>query len=66
MEGSRAHPNLMEYINLSPRFYSRDTLAYALANQFLGYPLGGQFYPTLLYYHRRLSCVKYAVPLSGV
>jgi len=49
VEGSRAHPILMEYINLTPRFYSRDTLAYALANQFPGYPLGGQFYPTLLY-----------------
>ena len=32
---------LMEYFNLTPRFYSRDTLAYALANQFLGYPLRG-------------------------
>ena len=44
MEGSRAHPNytnLIEYINLSPRFYSRDTLAYALANQFLDYLPGG-------------------------
>jgi len=36
---------LMEYINLSPRFYSGDTLAYALANQFLGYPHGGSCYP---------------------
>ena len=26
----------------------------------------GSFYPTLLYYHRGLSYVKYAVPLSGV
>ena len=36
MEGSRAHPNLMEYINLTLRFYSRDTLAYALANYVSG------------------------------
>ena len=36
---------LMEYINLSPRFYSRETVASALANQFLDYPLGGLFYP---------------------
>jgi len=41
VEGSRAHPILMEYVNLSPRFYSRDTLASALANQFPGYPPGG-------------------------
>jgi hypothetical protein len=26
----------MEYINLTPRFYSRDTLAYALANYVSG------------------------------
>jgi len=34
---------------------------------FPDYPLGGQFLPhsTLLYYYRRLSYVKYAVPLSG-
>ena len=70
MEGSRAHPNytLMEYINLTPRFYSRDTLAYALANYVSGLSSWRAVLPhsTLLYYYRRLSYVKYAVPLSGV
>ena len=59
---------LMEYINLTPRFYSRDTLAYALANYVSGLSSWRAVLPhsTLLYYHRRLSYVKYAVPLSGV
>jgi hypothetical protein len=56
----------MEYINLTPRFYSRDTLAYALANQFPGYPLGGQFYPIPLCFTIIGGYVKCAVPLSGV
>jgi len=70
VEGSRAHPNytLMEYINLSPRFYSRDTLAYALANHVSGLSSWRVSVITLslLYYHRRLSYVRYAVSLSGV
>ncbi|ADB86330.1 conserved hypothetical protein [Saccharolobus islandicus L.D.8.5] len=59
---------LMEYINLKPRFYSKDTLAYALADYISGLSSWRAVLPhsTLLYYHRRLSYVKYAVPLSGV
>ena len=59
---------LMEYINLSPRFYSRETVAYALANYVSGLSSWRAVLPhsTLLYYHRRLSYVRYAVPLSGV
>lgn len=70
MEGSHAHPNytLMECIILSPRFYSRETVAYALANYVSGLSSWRVVLPhsTLLYYHRRLSYVKYAVPLSCV
>jgi hypothetical protein len=36
---------LIEYINLSPRFYSRDTLAYALANYVSGLSYIGPFNP---------------------
>ncbi|WP_016730715.1 IS6 family transposase [Saccharolobus islandicus] len=59
---------LMEYINLSPRFYSRETVASALANYVSGLSSWRAVLPhsTLLYYHRRLSYVKYAVPLSGI
>ena len=59
---------LMEYINLSPRFYSRETVASALANYVSGLSSWRAVLPhsTLLYYHRRLSYVRYAVPLSGV
>lgn len=58
---------LMEYINLSPRFYSRETVAYALANYVSGLSSWRAVLPhsTLLYYYRRLSYVKYAVSLSG-
>ncbi|MEJ2772175.1 IS6 family transposase [Stygiolobus sp. CP859M] len=58
----------MEYINLSPRFYSRETVASALANYVSGLSSWRVVLPhsTLLYYHRRLSYVRYAVPLSGV
>lgn len=59
---------LIEYINLSPRFYSRDTLASALADYVSGLSSWRAVLPhsTLLYYHRRLSYVRYAVSLSGV
>ena len=59
---------LMEYINLSPRFYSKETVASALANYVSGLSSWRTVLPhsTLLYYHRRLSYVRYAVPLSGV
>ena len=59
---------LMEYINLSPRFYSRETVASALASYVSGLSSWRAVlsHSTLLYYHRRLSYVRYAVSLSGV
>ena len=36
---------LMEYINLSPRFYSRETVASALANYVSGLSYIGPFNP---------------------
>ncbi|BCU69915.1 hypothetical protein KN1_12120 [Stygiolobus caldivivus] len=57
----------MEYINLNPRFFSRETIAHALAEYLAGLSSWRTHLPhsTLLYYFRRLSYVKYVVPLSG-
>ncbi|ACP44677.1 conserved hypothetical protein [Sulfolobus islandicus Y.G.57.14] len=57
---------LMEYINLSPRFYSRETVASALVNYVSGLSSWRAVlsHSTLLYYHRRLSYVRYAVPFG--
>jgi hypothetical protein len=59
---------LMEYINLTPRFYSRETVASALVNYVSGLSSWRAVLPhsTLLYYHRRLSYVRYTVSLSIV
>jgi hypothetical protein len=59
---------LFEYINVKPRFYTREQVAQALAEYLCSLSSWRAVLPhsTLLYYHRRLSYVKYAVPLSGV
>ncbi|QIW25275.1 IS6 family transposase [Sulfolobus sp. S-194] len=57
----------MEYINLKPRFHSVENVALALACYLCGLSSWRTTIPhsTLLYYYRRLSYVRYAVPLSG-
>ncbi|WP_218267523.1 IS6 family transposase [Saccharolobus shibatae] len=57
----------MEYINLKPRFYSSEVIASALASYLSGLSSWRTSLPhsTLLYYLRRLSCIKYVVPISG-
>jgi hypothetical protein len=61
MEGSRAHQNLMEYIYLTPRFYSRDTLAHALVNYVSGLSSWRVVLPhSTQLYIGGLSYVKYA------
>ncbi|MEM0301339.1 MAG: IS6 family transposase, partial [Saccharolobus sp.] len=58
---------LMEYINLKPRFYTSEVIALALASYLSGLSSWRTSLPhsTLLYYLRRLSCIKYVVPISG-
>ena len=58
---------LMEYINLKPRFYSSEVVALALASYLSGLSSWRTClsHSTLLYYLRRLSCVRYVVPISG-
>ena len=58
---------LMEYINLEPRFHSREEVALSLAEYLAGLSSWRTRIPhsTLLYYYRRLSSVRYVVPLSG-
>ncbi|MCH4815959.1 MAG: IS6 family transposase, partial [Saccharolobus sp.] len=57
----------MEYINLKPRFYTSEVIASALASYLSGLSSWRTSLPhsTLLYYLRRLSCIKYVVPISG-
>ncbi|PVU69518.1 IS6 family transposase [Sulfolobus sp. SCGC AB-777_L09] len=59
---------LFEYINVKPRFYTREQVAQALAEYLCGLSSWRVSLPhsTLLYYFRRLSYVRYVVSLSGV
>jgi len=59
---------LFEYINVKPRFYTREQVAQALAQYLRGLSSWRVSLPhsTLLYYFRRLSYVRYVVSLSGV
>ena len=56
-----------EYINVKPRFYTREQVARALAEYLCGLSSWRVSLPhsTLLYYFRRLGYVRY-VSLSGV
>ena len=57
----------IEYINFKPRFHTRGQIAQALAAHLCGLSSWRVDLPhsTLLYYFRKLSRVRYVVPLSG-
>ncbi|ADB88607.1 conserved hypothetical protein [Saccharolobus islandicus L.D.8.5] len=57
---------LMEYINLSPKFYSREIIAFPFASYLacLSSWRTGLPHSTLLYYFRWLD-LRYVIPLSG-